>query len=351
VWAVSEGTPVFAGEPLLEVIAPLPEAQIAETLLINRVHAATLAASKAARVVEAARGRRVVDFGMRRAHGLDAAVAAARAALIAGADATSNVLAGARYGIPVAGTMAHSFVQAHDDEAEALRRFARTWPDTILIVDTYDTIEGVRLVARLAREGGDAFRVRGVRLDSGDLAALAREARRVLDDAGLGEVSIFASGNLDEHEVARLVDGGAPIAGFGVGTRMSVSDDAPFLDLAYKLAAYAGRGRMKLSAGKATLPGPKQVWRGEGEDVLALRDELVQGARSLSLLVMRGGRRTEAAAAATSIAAARETARRELAELPPRVRAIAPAEPPYPVRVSPGLAEEAARVRAGIGGG
>jgi nicotinate phosphoribosyltransferase len=239
---------------------------------MNQVHFATVAASKAVRVVAAARGRRVVDFGMRRMHGRDAALKAARAFHIAGVDATSNVLAGKLYGMPVAGTMAHSFIQAHDSELAAFRDFAAIYPETTLLVDTYDTLDGVRNVVRLAEEIGSDFRVRGIRLDSGDLGELARASRRILDE-GLDRVEIFASGGLDEHEVERLVESGAPIDGFGVGTRMGVSSDAPSLDMAYKLTEYAGRVRLKLAPGKRILPGRKQVFRSERlpRELFALR--------------------------------------------------------------------------------
>ncbi|MBX6365994.1 MAG: nicotinate phosphoribosyltransferase, partial [Gemmatimonadetes bacterium] len=264
VYAVPEGTPVFPPAPLLEVVAPLPEAQLAETLVLNRIHFQTVLASKAARVVRAAAGRPVVDFALRRMPGIDAGVTGARAFYVAGVASTSDVLAGARYGIPVAGTMAHSYVQAHDDELEAFRRFASLYPETTLLVDTYDTLRGVDAVIRLAAELGDAFRVRAIRLDSGDLAELARESRRRLDEAGLTGVRIFASGGLDEYAIAALVRSGAPIDAFGVGTRMGVSSDAPALDgMAYKLTEYAGRGRTKLSTGKFVYPGRKQVWRVE----------------------------------------------------------------------------------------
>lgn len=340
VYAVAEGTPVFAEEPLMEVVAPLPEAQLAESFLMNQVHFQTLAASKASRVVQAAAGRTVVDFGMRRIHGADAAVKAARAFFVAGVHATSNVLAGRLYGIPVAGTMAHSFVQAHDRELDAFRDFVSLYPETILLVDTYDTLDGVRSVVRLAAEMGEVFRVRGVRLDSGDLADLAKGARRILDDGGLEQVEIFASGSLDEYEIARLLDAGAPITGFGVGTRMGVSADAPSLDMAYKLTAYGGRGRLKLSPGKKILPGRKQIFRGERNgtavgDVLARAHERLPG-RPLLRKVMEGGVRSPDAS--PPLDEMRERARDELARLPPELLGIEPAQRPYPVEVSPSLA-------------
>jgi nicotinate phosphoribosyltransferase len=241
VWAMPEGTVVFPHEPLVQVVAPILEAQLIETLVLNQVHFQSLIASKAARVVAAAAGRDVIEFGSRRAHGAEAALKVARASYLAGAAGTSNVLAGKLYGIPVSGTMAHSYIQAHDDEAAAFAAFADVYPETTLLVDTYDTLAGVRRVIGLARRLGDRFRVRAVRLDSGDLGTLARQARQMLDAAGLSSVRIFASGGLDEYEVAELVAAGAPIDAFGVGTKMAVSEDAPSLDMAYKLVEYAGR--------------------------------------------------------------------------------------------------------------
>jgi nicotinate phosphoribosyltransferase len=339
VYAVPEGTPVFGGEPLLEVVASLPEAQLAESFVMNQVHFQTVVASKASRVVAAAEGRTVVDFGLRRIHGADAGLKAARAFHVAGVDATSNVLAGQVYGIPVAGTMAHSYVQAHESELDAFRRFAELYPETMLLVDTYDTLEGVRNVVRLAKELGEGFRVRGIRLDSGDLGSLARESRRILDEAGLERVSLFASGGLDEREIARLSREAPSIGGFGVGTRMGVSEDAPALDMAYKATAYAGRGRLKLSPGKAILPGQKQVFRVEenGEavkDVIARHDEALPG-RPLLRRVMAGGKRLDSHV--RSLDAIRENAARELARLPARLRALSDSAPPYPVEVSEAL--------------
>lgn len=351
VYALPEGTVAFPGAPLVEVVAPLPQAQLVETLVINQVHFQTLMASKAARVVQAARGATVVDFGSRRAHGADAAVKGARAFHVAGVDATSNVLAGQRYGIPVRGTMAHSYVQAHDDEMEAFRQFAALYPETVLLVDTYDTLAGVERVAALARERGGAFRVRAIRLDSGDLATLAQTARRILDDAGLQHVEIFASNSLDEYAIADLVARGAPIDGYGVGTRMSVSHDAPALDCAYKLVAYAGRGRMKLAAGKSALPGRKQVfreWRNGvmARDTISLADERPAEGTPLLVPVMRGGKRLPAGR--DDLAAARERARQQREALPPRLCALHSADPPYPVAVSAVLASERDRLQAAL---
>lgn len=348
VHAVPEGTPVFGEEPLLEVVAPLPEAQVVETALINLLHLQTLAASKAARVVEAARGRPVVDFGVRRMHGEDAGLKVARAAYVAGVSATSHLLAGQRYGIPVAGTMAHSYIQAHDDELAAFRAYVHRFPETTLLVDTYDTLEGVRKVVTLARELGPDFRVRAVRLDSGDLVSLSHAARELLDAAGLEHVRIFASGGLDEDAVEMLLAHHAPIDAFGVGTAMGVSADAPSLDMAYKLVEYAGRGRVKLSTGKVLLPGRKQVFRQEEDgvarrDVLARHGEALPG-RPLLRQVMHAGRRREGAS--PSLEALRAHAREELARLPLEVTRLEPARPAYPVQVSPELNEARERVAA-----
>lgn len=334
--AVREGTPVFANEPILEIAAPLPEAQLIESFLLNQIHLQTTLASKAARVVLAARGRPAVDFALRRTHGSDAALKAARAFHIAGVAATSNVLAGHVYGIPVAGTMAHSYIQVHESELEAFRAFSALYPETVLLVDTYDTIEGVRHVVRLARELGRDFHVRAVRLDSGDLGALAVAARGVLDEAGLADVEIFASGGLDEYEIERLLKQGSPIDGFGVGAAMGISQDAPSLDIVYKLTEYAGRGRLKLSPGKSILPGRKQIFRAEADgtfvrDVIARADEEGRG-RALVQPVMRHGRRLREAD--FTLDEARAHAARQLAALPSHIRELAPADPPYPVEIS-----------------
>ncbi|MHC4218397.1 MAG: nicotinate phosphoribosyltransferase [Planctomycetota bacterium] len=349
VYAVPEGTPVFPNEPLLEVVASLPQAQLVETFLLNQVSFQTMIASKAARVVTAAAGRAIVEFGLRREHGTDAGMKAARATFVAGVEATSNVLAGQAYGIPVVGTMAHSFVKAHDRELDAFRAWTSVFPDSILLVDTYDTLEGVRNVIRLAGELGDDFAVRGVRLDSGDLGRLATDARTLLDEAGLRGVGIFASGSLDEYRVADLAAAGSPITGFGVGTRLGVSADHPYLDTAYKLTGYAGQPRMKLSTDKANLPGRKQVYRVESgsppkalHDVISLHHEPGHG-RGLLVKVMEGGRRLPAGRA--DLSAIREHARSEMDRLPDTLRALAPADPAYPVELSPGLQAELDRLR------
>jgi nicotinate phosphoribosyltransferase len=346
--AVPEGTPVFPQEPLLEVVGPIGEAQILETLVLNQVGFQTIIASKAARIVEAAAGRPVIDFGARRAHGLDAAIKGARAGYIAGVEATSMVEAGRRYGIPVAGTVAHSFVQAFPDEAKAFSAFAAVFPNTTLLVDTYDTRQGVKEVVELAHRQGSDFTVKAVRLDSGDLLELSRTARQLLDEGGLRDVRIVASSGLDEYKIAALLEAGAPIDAFGVGTEMSVAADAPALDIAYKLTEYDGQGRIKLSSGKRSLPGRKQVFRvlrdGAAErDTLGTWEETLPG-RPLLETVMSEGQRLSKAPPLEDL---RARTKRLLAELPPRLRELKNADPPYPVEISKRLAdaERAARDR------
>ena len=342
VYAVPEGTPVFPDEPIVEVVAPIGEAQLAETFLLNQITFQTTIASKAARVVEAARAggtdRLVADFGMRRMHGTDASMKAARAAYIAGVDATSNVAAGQAYDLPITGTMAHSYVEAHDTEREAFREFSDLYPETILLVDTYDTLRGVQKVIDLADERGEDFQVRGIRLDSGDLAELAQEARRMLDAAGLNDMLIFASSGLDEYKIRDLIDRDAPIDGVGVGTKMGTSADQPALDSAYKLCGYAGQPRMKLSSEKSNLPGRKQVIRQYENgtavrDVIATEDADRHAGAPLLERVMADGRRTDAGTS-RALDAHREHAAARVAELPDRLRALAPSAEGYDVVLS-----------------
>ncbi len=348
VHALPEGTIFFANEPIVRVTAPMPEAQLIESRLMNLVHFESLVATKAARSVLVARGKKLVDFGLRRAHGAEAGLLAARAAYAAGYDSTATVLAGSRFGIPVVGTMAHSFVQAHDDEAQAFIDFARAFPKgTIFLVDTYDTEAGVRKVARLApRLESEGIAVRGVRLDSGDLAELAREARRILDGAGLRQAVVFASGNIDEYRVRELLESGAPIDGFGVGTSLVTSADAPYLDAVYKLQEYADRPRRKRSTAKETWPGRKQVFRVSDRagtfdhDVVTVEGDEQEG-EPLLVPVMRGGRRIGDPEPLDGI---RKRAAAGLVRLPRRLAALEAAAEPYRVDIAPALRRLAAEV-------
>ena len=340
--AVAEGTVVFADEPLLEITGPLIEAQLLETAVLNLLHVQTVLASKAARSVLAAGGRGLAEFGLRRSHGMDAGMKAARAATIAGFDSTSNVLAGRTYGAALSGTMAHSFVMAFPSELEAFRAYARAFPDTaVLLLDTYDTLAGASHAVTVARELlNRGHRLAGVRLDSGDLGTLSRGVRAILDAGGFPDVRIIVSGGLDEHDIATLAGAGAPIDGFGIGTRLNVSADAPSLDLVYKLVGLDGRDVLKLSPGKATWVGAKQVTRRLGadgrmaEDTLALEDEPVPpGSRALLEPVMRDGRLVGPHPPLVEL---RARCAAELARLPDGVRRLREPEE-YPVTPSHGL--------------
>jgi nicotinate phosphoribosyltransferase len=351
VWAIPEGRIVFAREPLLEVTAPLPEAQLVETYLLNQITFQTTVASKAARCVLAAEGRDVVDFAFRRTQGVEAAMAVARCSSMVGFAATSNVEAARRFGLRAAGTMAHSYIEAFRSERDAFEAFARDFPSgATFLVDTYDTLEGVREAISVIHDLELSGRL-AVRLDSGDLAALARRTRAELDGAGLRNVRIFASGGLDEHEIQRLVSAGAPIDAFGVGTRMGVSADAPFLDTVYKLVEYDGRPVMKVSPRKVTAPGPKQVFRRArfAGDVVGLRDEPAPEGASplLEPAMIRGGRIV--ATGAEGLAAARGRFREDLAGLPGDVGRLTGPLPP-PVAFSGRLERLTEEVRAGIAG-
>lgn len=353
--ALPEGTVCFAEEPILEVTAPILESQMVETILINEIQIQTIVATKAARCVLASGGRRLVDFSLRRAQGPETGLKVARASYLAGFDATSNVLAGQRYGIPIAGTMAHSFIEAFHQEIDAFCAYARAYPDAaILLIDTYDSVEGARRAAAVGRDlAARGHRLGGVRLDSGDPVTLSRSVRAILDEAGLQSTTVFASGALDEYAVADLVAAGAPIDGFGVGTRMGVSADAPSLDLAYKLVSYDGRPTLKLSPDKATWPGAKQVWRIRGGDGLAgdwlalASEQGPEGAEPLLVDVMARGRRL---APADPLDVARARCREALAVLPSGCCRLRAPEP-YPVRPTPALLalteESVARVRSG----
>lgn len=341
VWAIPEGDAVFPPEPVLRVTAPLIEAQIVETYLLNCMNFSTLIASKAARVHLACQARSFVDFSARRDHGPDAAVYAARAAFIGGAAGTSNLLAGKLFGIPVSGTMAHAYVMAFDSEIESFRAFGRTFGErTILLIDTFDTIEGARRAAKVAGEMAEkGVEITGVRLDSGDLAELSRSVRKILDSSGLEKMQIFASGDLDEYRIAELLSSGAPIDAFGVGTQLGVSGDAPALGGIYKLVEDPAGPKLKLSTGKMTLPGLKQVYRVErgGEyqgDLIALADEPApEGARPVLERVMAGGRRTSIPPSLTEM---KDRCMRTLASLPSYLKSLDPSAP-YPVDLSQGL--------------
>ncbi|MDM4719045.1 nicotinate phosphoribosyltransferase [Micromonospora sp. WMMA1363] len=355
VWAVPEGRVVFADEPLLEVTAPIAEAQLVETGLLNLITFHTTVASKAARCRIAAGGAQLIDFAFRRTHGVAAGAGVARASAIAGFAATSHVEAARRYGLRPSGTMAHSYVEAFPDERAAFRAFAVDFPNNpIFLVDTYDTPAGVRAAVDVITELGLTGPL-GVRLDSGDLAVLARQTRAILDEAGLTQVQIVASGSLDEDVIGGLVAEGAPIDGYGVGTKMGVSYDAPSLDSAYKLVAYGDRPVLKLSPGKATLPGAKQVFRDRtrtATDIVGLRDEpSPPGHEALLVPVMRGGRRLDAADPGGAVRAARERFDADLAWLPEAARRLADPLPPT-ATVSPGLAALHERVagQVGVGG-
>jgi nicotinate phosphoribosyltransferase len=347
VHAMPEGTLFFANEPILRVTAPLPEAQLVETRLINVLHFQSLIAAKAARMVLAAPGRLLVDFGLRRAHGAEAGLLAARASFIAGFAGTATMLAGRLFGIPIYGTMAHSFIQAYDSEEAAFEAFARSRPENlILLIDTYDTEEAARTVVSLApRLDAAGIAVRGVRLDSGDLISLSKNVRRILDDGGLKRVTIFASGGLDEGELAKMVQREAPIDGFGIGTSLATSFDVPALDCAYKLQEYAGLPRRKRSTSKATWPGRKQVWRHYGADGRIARDILSleedeQPGEPLIELVMKGGRRLTPQ---PTLAESRARAAHSLELLPEPLRRLEPSRS-LPVEVADALTRLAAEV-------
>jgi nicotinate phosphoribosyltransferase len=343
VHAMQEGTVFFPDQPILRITAPLPEAQLVESRIINLLHFETLVASKAARAVLVAPHKLLVDFGLRRAHGAEAGLLAARASYLAGFAGSATMLAGMLYGVPTFGTMAHSYVQAHGDEVAAFEHFARSHPgNAILLIDTYDTEAAASKVVALAHTlQAQGISIKGVRLDSGDLAEHARKVRRILDQGGLQQTTIFASGNLDEYRLHELLSAGAPIDGFGIGTALDTSSDVPSLDCAYKLQEYAGKPRRKRSEGKATWPGAKQVYRRHAADgrmagdVVALAAGNPQEGEPLLREVMRAGRRI---AASTPLD---ELRRQTLAGYATLQQAMAglDAAPPYPVTISGALRE------------
>lgn len=346
VHAMPEGTIYFANEPILRVTAPIAQAQLVESRLINLLHFQSLIASKAARCVLSAPGKTLVDFGMRRAHGSEAALYAARASYLAGFNGTATVSAGRVFGIPIFGTMAHSYIEAHAHEEEAFERFAATQPGNItLLIDTYDTEAGAARVVQLApRLQHRGIAINAVRLDSGDLGAHARRVRAILDAGGLEQVRIFSSGNLDEHRLAQLLTEGAPIDGFGIGTHLDTSADAPYLDCVYKLQEYAGIARRKQSEGKVTWPGRKQVYRNYDAGNHMAGDTLTcdgdrQPGEPLLVPVMQAGRwlRRE------TLDQIRSRFADQLARLRQALRSL-DAAPPYPVTIAPALRELAADV-------
>jgi nicotinate phosphoribosyltransferase len=357
-WAMPEGTIFFPGEPIMRVTAPRIEAQIVETFLLNAVNFSVLAATKASRITASARGRSVVDFSPRRAHGADASLKVARSSYIAGFNGTSNLLAGKQFGIPVVGTVAHSFVMSHHTEKAAFEALARTSPEgAVFLLDTYDVMNALEEAMRVARRfAPSGFRLLGVRLDSGDIASQARRVRARLDAAGFRNAKIFASGDLDEYSIARLLARRAPVDSFGVGTALGTSQDSPALGINYKLVSDGtGAGfrlRMKLAQGKKTWPGVKQVWRIRGKrgeysrDVISVAGERApaRGAEPLLRPVMRRGR---AVADLPALERARIRCLSQLSHLPSRFRSLSvPAR--YPVAVSAGLKALAESTARGI---
>jgi nicotinate phosphoribosyltransferase len=342
VWAVPEGTVTFPNEPLIRVTAPIIEAQLVETFLLNSINLQTMIATKASRVVHAAKGKSVIEFGLRREHGIDAGMKVARSSYIAGCQGTSNVLAGMAYGIPVFGTMAHSFVMSYPKEIDAFRAFTKTFPNkSTLLIDTYDDMAGAEKAAIVAKElEAKGFKLGGVRLDSGDLAETSKKVRKILDDHGLGYVKIFASGDLDEFKITQLLNDGARIDAFGVGTKMGTSADRPYLDVIYKLCETMTPDGgfspiMKLSKDKITLPGRKQVYRfknGDGsfrKDVVALADESAEG-EPLLVKVMENGKLSYGLPSLEKI---RVVASENLSKLPEEYKALTNAST-YPVELS-----------------
>jgi nicotinate phosphoribosyltransferase len=350
VHAMAEGTPFFENEPIVQVVAPILEAQLVESRLMNLVHFQTLIASKAIRCVIAARGRRMADFGMRRAHGAEAAILAARAAYIAGIDTTATVEAGRRFGIPLTGTVAHSFIEAHDREIDGMRNFITAiGRPTSVLIDTYDTERAARRLVALCRElseRGERAEVKAVRIDSGDLAAQATAVRRILDCEGRDDIEIVLSGGLDEHRIEELLDRNAPVDAFGVGTSLDVSSDVPALDMAYKLEQYDGRPRRKRSPGKKTWPGRKQVFREYdsagmlARDYVALSTEALHGEPLLQPIVRHGKR----AGPLPAVQQIRRACRERVARLPSSLLGLQDSTEPFDVRASAELQALAARM-------
>jgi nicotinate phosphoribosyltransferase len=349
VHAMPEGTVFFPDEPVLRVTAALPQAQLIESRLINILHYQTLIASKAARCRLVAPDKTLIDFGMRRAHGAEAALLAARANYIVGFDGTATVQAEQDFGIPIFGTMAHSYIQAHQSESQAFENYAYLHPDNVvLLIDTYDTRRGAEKVVRLAKSlRKDAITIKAVRLDSGDLLDLSASVRRILDDGDCGDIALFASGDLDEYEIAELIDSNCPIDAFGIGTRLDTSQDSPSLDCVYKLQEYAGQARRKTSEGKTTWPGCKQVYRRRANDgsfngdLVTLASDVRGDGEALIVPVMRKGKRIKPAETLKRI---RDRSSDQLASLPKHLIALAVSAERYPVQMSQGLKDLAEQV-------
>lgn len=346
VWAMQEGTLFFEDEPLLRVTAPIIEAQIVETYLLCVINVSCMAASKASRVVESARGRPVADFGSRRAHGPEASIRTARACYLAGCSSTSNVYAGYAFGIPISGTSAHSWVMAHDSEKESFENYIKVYPEhTIFLIDTYDIISGTKNAISLNKK------FRGVRIDSGDIVKSSKEVRRILDEAGLNDAKIFASGDLDEYEITRLLENGALVDMFGVGTKMVTSNDAPYLNVVYKLVETSlngeVKGKVKFSEDKLTIPYKKQVWRKSDDagfytgDVITMAHEKVEGAEPLLEKYIENGAIVKSM---PPLSESREWVRHQLSKLPNQHREIHnPAK--YPVEHSQTLLKKLDKLR------
>ncbi len=319
IYALPEGRVFFQNEPLIQIEGELPQVQLLETLVINTMHLQVVVASKAVRSVIAAGDRVLIDFGFRRAHGLEAGLYAARASYVAGFGGTSNLEAGRRFGLPVLGTMAHSFIMVFGSEEEAFEAFAESFPDrTVFLLDTYDTIEAARKVVELAKKGIKAV---GVRLDSGDMVELSKRVREILDEGGLKETKIFVSGGVEEERIRDWLGRGAPIDAFGVGTKFITSSDAPYLDMAYKLVEYEGKPKVKKSPGKETFPYKRQVIR-HYKDAKMDYDEVVpyeKAREGLIELVVEKGKRLKSL---PSLERIRETLRRELEDLPEGLKSI-----------------------------
>jgi nicotinate phosphoribosyltransferase len=339
VFAIAEGRLFFKDEPVLEVTAPIIEAQLVETFIINAINLQSSIATKASRCVYAAKGRKLVDFSLRRTQGTDAGLKVARASFIAGFGGSSNVLAGKLYGIPIFGTMAHSYITSFEEEIEAFRAFFKAFPEsTVLLIDTYDTIVGAHKAVKAAKEMmKEGIRLKGVRLDSGDMAELSKEVRKIFEAEGLADISIFASGGFDEYKIAQTLEKGGQIDAFGVGTKMGVSADAPYTDIAYKLVEYDDRPVLKLSTGKKTLAGKKQVFRHrEGnrfvKDFITMREENTGGESLLEMVMAEGKRRR----AQEDLKTIRNRFEEEFSRLDDSCKAL---ENPafYPVEIAPGL--------------